>query len=103
MFEIHGNNIYHIRGDTGTLMFEPIWCGEEAPDAYTATLSVKRNLDDEAYVLQKHSDNGVFEFVPADTKDLDPGIYVYDIEVQAADQVSTIGPYKYVLLADVTR
>lgn len=102
MFEVHGNNIYHIRGDTGTLTFEPVW-NDEVPNTYTATLSVKRSIGDTEYVLQKISDNGIFEFLHDDTKDLEAGTYVYDIEVRVDEQVATIGPYKYMLIADVTR
>ena len=41
MFSVKGGNIYHIRGDTGVLLFQPTdETGKDVAD-FTATLSVK--------------------------------------------------------------
>lgn len=42
MFSVKGGNIYHIRGDTGVLLFQPTdETGKDVAD-FTATLSVKK-------------------------------------------------------------
>lgn len=76
----------------------------EMQDGDTLTFSVKRNINESDYVLQKTSKSNKVVFQHADTKDLQPGNYVYDIQVQTAlGQVQTIGPAKYVIQADITR
>ncbi len=104
MFELHKNNIYLTRGDTGIVDFAPCFCDSGEPgDSYRAILSVKKNINDKDYVLQKETTDNLFIFEHADTKDIAPGKYIYDIEVHAEDQVDTMGPFKFVILADVTR
>ncbi|WP_337465746.1 hypothetical protein [Megasphaera sp.] len=104
MFEMHRNNIYLIRGDTGIVNFVPCFCDSGEPgDTYKAILSIKKSIGDKDYILQKQASDNLFIFEPADTENVVPGKYVYDIEVHAEDQVDTIGPYKFTVLADVTR
>ncbi|WP_432648204.1 hypothetical protein [Mitsuokella sp.] len=103
MFTVRNGEIYHIRGDTGTLVFQPSFeTGADVRD-YTAILSVKKDIKDSDYVMQKTCKNGQFDFVAGDTDGLEAGDYIYDIEVHVGKTVQTIGPYKYHLFADVTR
>ena len=103
MVSVKGGNIYHIRGDTGVLLFQPTdETGKDVAD-FTATLSVKKDINADDYLLQKTCANGKFNFRPEDTDGLAAGTYVYDIEVHTGDDVQTIGPYKYYLMPDVTR
>ena len=104
MFELHRNNIYLCRGDTGIVNFAPCFCDSGEPgDSYRVILSVKKNINDKTYVLQKETKNNLFIFDHEDTENITPGKYIYDIEVHAEDQVDTMGPFKFVVLADVTR
>lgn len=105
MFKLIGDSINITRGDTGMLQLEPALDGEPMEKGtYTAVLSVKADMDDEAYLLQKQADdNGRFFFSHDDTKDIPEGTYVYDIEIRTGGQVCTIGPAKFTVKGDVTR
>jgi hypothetical protein len=96
-----------IRGDTGTMTIN---LTDEngnaiAPTAYTATFSLKKNIDDVPYIMQKQFANGEISFSHADTNNLPTGSYIYDIQVEVTQDSSihTIGPNPFVILADVTR
>lgn len=110
MFELHRNNIYLCRGDTGILDFSLCDCGAEDTDVdvypVTAVLSVKKKASDKEYILQKPMGNdGLFTFFAEDTEDTEnipPGKYIYDIELRSRDQVATMGPYRFTVLADIT-
>lgn len=104
MFEMHKNNVYLIRGDTGIMNFTPCFCDSGEPgDSYQAILSVKKSICDKSYILQKQATDNLFIFEHEDTENIAPGKYIYDIEVHAEDQVDTMGPFLFVVLADVTR
>lgn len=105
MFKLTGTNITMIRGDTGLLKLSPTWDGKAMEDgSYTAILSVKNSIDDDSYIFQKTADEkGQFYFQPEDTGALDPGTYIYDIQVSALGQVATIGPAKFKVVGDVTQ
>ncbi len=107
MFELHRNNIYLCRGDTGIFNFSLGECGSpEDMDVYpvTAVLSVKKKASDKTYLLQKTvDDGGLFIFESQDTENIPPGKYIYDIELRSRDQVATMGPYRFTVLPDVTR
>lgn len=103
MFSVRRGDIYHIRGDTGVLLFQPTDETGKAVTDFTATLSVKKDINVDEYLLQKTCVDGKFDFRPEDTDGLAAGTYVYDIEVHTGDDVQTIGPYKYYLMPDVTR
>lgn len=106
MFELHRSNIYLCRGDTGVLDFSLCNCGAEDADVYpvTAVLSVKKKASDKEYILQKTLGNdGLFAFLAEDTENIPPGKYIYDIEIRSRDQVATMGPYRFTVLADITR
>ena len=55
-------------------------------------LTVRKTIEEEA-VITKTAEDGVFYFIPEDTKDLIPGQYIYDIQLTTfAGKVYTITP-----------
>jgi len=98
-------DISHTRGDTAFIRLSLTNNGEPyAADGDTFTLTIKRNVHDDEYVLQKMFAVPRILLQPKDTAGLDAGTYVYDIQIQTqAGVVQTIGPHKFHLLADVTR
>lgn len=105
MFKLIGDNINITRGDTGMLQLE-LTLNDSALESgtYTAVLSVKDDLDNDKYMLQKQAyDDGRFYFTHDDTKDFPEGTFLYDIEVRTGEQVCTIGPSKFTVKGDVTR
>ncbi len=110
MFKVCNHEIFHIRGDTGILRIRPQIQGQTlADDRYTAVLTMKQNIGDDGWKLQKQAASGKFIFLPQDTSYLTPGDYVYDIEFRIrnaesgkVEQVATQGPYYYHLLPDVS-
>ena len=107
MFQILKNNVKMVRGDTGTV--ELALMDENgnviAPTAYTAILSLKKTVDDVAYILQKPFVNGKVQFTHADTNNLPYGQYVYDVQVEILqdNSIHTIGTNSFAILPDVTR
>lgn len=104
MLKIIGTNIYHIRGDTDS--FDVNLTQEDGTDIgpYAAVFSVKRNIDDLLYAFQAPVQDGVVSLTHDMTANLDPGDYVWDIEVRTKDGgVQTVGPGLFRLIADVTR
>lgn len=106
MVKITKGNIFHTRGDTANFHIN-ITTGEESVTDYTAKFSVKRNLTDTDYLLQKNVENGTIYLSHQDTQALPYGTYYYDIELCINDgtdggRYATIGPYEYRLLPDVT-
>lgn len=97
------NTIRMIRGDTGMLSVTVTddATGEEITK-YCAKFTVKRNLNDNSFALQKHIIDGEIAFNHWDTQVMDYGDYFYDIQIVSGGQVQTFGPYKFVLLPDVT-
>lgn len=81
MFSVRRGDIYHIRGDTGVLLFQPTDETGKAVTDFQATLSVKQDINADDYLLQKICVDGKFDFRPEDTDSLSAGTYVYDIEV----------------------
>lgn len=103
MFKIKNDEIYHTRGDTGSLAIHLQDGDGKDVEGYTATLSVKKKIRDEEYLFQVPVENGMAQFSHELTQKLPAGDYVYDIEVHTADgEVQTIGPNAYHLLPDVT-
>lgn len=105
MFKLIGDSLIITRGDTGMLTLDATLDGKALePGTYTATLSVKEDMDCDAYLLQKQADDdGRFFFTHDDTKNIKPGTYVYDIEIRSGEQVSTFGAAKFTVKGDVTR
>ena len=103
---IEGTTISHVRGDTGVIGLNLTKDGEP----YTlgmndvALFTVKKSVYDTDYVLQKTAINGRFNLLHADTQNITPGTYKYDVQVTTADGqvITVIGPATYKLLPDVT-
>lgn len=86
MFIINGNKITLTRGDTAKIT---VSFTDEGGDPYdfsddVVKFGVKRSAYDTECVLEKTIDSatGKFELTPADTKDMEYGDYLYDIEIQ---------------------
>lgn len=107
MFQISKNNVKMVRGDTGSV--ELNLTDENGnvilPAAYTAIFSLKKNIDDVAYIMQKTFANGKIDFTHADTNSLPYGSYVYDVQVELLmdNSIHTIGANTFAILPDVTR
>lgn len=103
--EVTGENIFHRRGDTGKLKVNLII--GDAPyvfqDGDTGLFTVKKRVGDDEIILQKEMSDGAFILLPADTKDLTPGSYRYDMQVTlSSGEVYTVAMGKYKLLPDIT-
>jgi len=107
MFKIKNGAIYHTRGDTADFDLEVDFKDRDSV-SYSAVLSVKKNIKDTLFVFQVRSDNeGHFSIPHSKTQNLPFGEYVYDIEIKIDDDsvegwYSTIGPFPYYLIPDVT-
>lgn len=102
-----GKNIQHVRGDTGVIRVE-LETEDGTPFPFregdSATLTIKKKLQDEQPILQKTTEDGLFIFQHEDTQGIPYGSYWYDIQVTLAEgQVMTaVGPAQYRLTPDVT-
>lgn len=95
------------RGDTGYLELVKVnqtdkndW---EIDDI--VTLSVKEKIDSEDYLFQRQVQAGQPIIIyPSDTRDLEYGRYVYDIQINTVlGEVFTVaGPEKFILTKEVT-
>ena len=101
-------NIKMVKGDTESFGFEVT--GIDSLD--TAFFSCKRNSQDTEYVFQKGLGYGITQdenncfavrIAPADTKDLDPGQYWYDLEIGVNGDVFTIFRGVLELLPQITQ
>ena len=104
--KIKGRNIVHTRGDTAILRLTLEIEGHPfvLREGDSAIFSVKKNLKDKEYVLQKELDGQNVVFRHSDTQDLPYGNYWYDIQVKLKEGqvVTAVGPAQYQLTADVT-
>ena len=97
MIKFVNNNISIVRGDTGILQIN------FSQEVDSAVFSVKKNIEDTEYVLQKNITDGVLQFDHDDTNDLEAGKYVYDIQVNYNNNVETPIIAYFTVIADVTR
>ena len=97
MIRFNKNNITIVRGDTAEL---EITFSEQVD---SAVLSVKKKISDTDYVFQSQVVDGVLKITHADTNNLVPGQYVYDIQVKYGDVVDTPLIGEFNVVADVTR
>lgn len=82
MFEVKGRRIRLSRGDTGQVVIAAK--GVEFTTADRAVVSVKREADDRAAIIEKTleiSADGtcVWPITNEDTQDLEPGAYTWDV------------------------
>ena len=112
MLIIDEDNVISLtRGDTAYLNLNLIKEDGEPytyQDGDTVTLSCKQDYDSEDYLFQKvvpaSNDGTTIAILPIDTKGLDYGKYVYDIQVNTVDQevFTVIGPAKFNVTKEVT-
>jgi hypothetical protein len=105
------------RGDTTIYRFTCVDADGAAVDLTNATaaLDVRRYVDAPDTVISKSTDDGLtivtpasgglidLELEPADTADVSPGRYRWDLELTLGDQVYTVDAGAFTLVADVTR
>lgn len=97
MIKFVNNNISIVRGDTGILQIN------FSQEVDSAVFSVKKNIEDTEYVLQKNITDGVLQINHDDTNDLEAGKYVYDIQVTYNGIIDTPIIAYFMVIADVTR
>jgi hypothetical protein len=97
------NIIRLVRGDTGMMSITVTdeATGEEVTD-YIGKFTLKRELRDNVFALQKTIIEGEIAFEHDDTQTMDFGNYYYDIQITSGGQVQTFGPNLFQLLPDVT-
>ena len=99
MLTISNQNIFLTRGDTAKISLNITSAGSAAYDSTKdrVVLTVKKSTTDKAKVLQKTAVNGVITVSPADTKNLDYGDYVYDVQLTtvAGDVCTIITPHRF--------
>lgn len=102
------NNISLTRGDSGVLDLQ---IKDLAKKIFKlglndkAVLTIKKKTKDKDALVQiKINSEQAFEFKPADTADLECGVYVYDVQVNLADGnvYTVIPPSRFYLEEEVT-
>ncbi len=110
MFEISGTKITITRGDYAVLemaITRELADGTREPFVLESgdvlVFTAKRNLCEITPVALKLTSYGsaVFTIRPEDTKEMEPGTYVYDIELQPGPY-TLIGPAEMEILPEVT-
>ena len=114
-------NIEHTRGDYGSITLKLFDVDTSVnPQVRTPRVFVdgvdvvkftikKTDSDSSPVVLSKSittftiDGHAVLELVNADTEDLTPGEYVYDIQWTSNGKPKTIGPNEFTLKSDLTR
>ena len=88
-----------FRGDTGTFKVGVKINNEDyvLQEEDEVIFSVKSDIDDTSYILQKIADNdetkAIFTLLPADTAQIAPDNYTYDIVLKKANgEVNTLMP-----------
>lgn len=99
MLTIQRKNIFLTRGDTAIITLNIYYANNAAYDSTKdrVVLTVKKSTTDKAKVLQKTAVNGVITISPADTKNLDYGDYVYDVQITtvAGDVCTIVTPHRF--------
>ena len=104
-----------IRGDTLSFAFEVEF--DEAPQKLEkADFTCKANFDDDDVIFHKELDNGinfskqdgtklyyVVRIAPEDTKNLETGMYYYDLQIELNGDVFTVLNGALKIESDVTR
>ena len=94
MYKVTGNAIVMTRGDTVTLELSIKKDNGEEYELYngdSVVLSLKKSVEDEEYVFQKTFVEKRIVIEHDDTKDLEFGEYVYDVQLTYNDgQIATI-------------
>ena len=100
------NRLETYRGDTGILSINV--AGYNFIEGDYAILSVKKDLEDIDYVLQKRvdkfEDNKIVFIFTEDDTDIEAGIYKYDVKVYLSDgrRDRLVKPSEFEIFAGVT-
>lgn len=108
MLIIKNNRIYITRGDTGTLQLSLESVNNtvvKIEEGDTIKLTVKRLASDTTNLIQLTADeSGQFAISPEDTKQLNAGVYVYDVQLNRQGNIYTVIPQNYFeIKEEVTR
>lgn len=108
-------NFEMIRGDTLSFAFEAEF-GEAPQKLEKVKFTCKMNFDDDANIFQKSLGSGInfakqdgtklyyiVRVAPDDTKDLEAGMYYYDLQIELNGDVFTILNGALKIESDVTR
>lgn len=107
MIMIKGTEISIIRGDSATINLNIK--DKVANEEYVlepndiVRFSVKKDISDEEILIQKEFQDNQILLTHEDTKNLDFGEYVYDVELQFQDgqRDTIIPPSKFIIMAEV--
>ena len=66
--------------------------------------TVKKNVNTDAFLIQKTFSNGVINLTPSDTNNLNYGTYYYDVQLQNQSNgvYTVIPPSKFIVASEVT-
>lgn len=99
MLTISNKNIFLTRGDTAKIALSITSAGSAAYDSTKdrVVLTVKKSTTDKEKILQKTAVNDVITISHADTRNLEYGDYVYDIQLTTAagDVYTVITPHRF--------
>lgn len=100
------NKIYLIAGDNAELevcVFDMTGAEIEVTSEDKIVLSV-RQTPNEPVIFSKEADGRTIYFMPSDTKELEPGLYVYDIQFTNSDhEINTIVTSFFEIGAEITK
>lgn len=112
--EVAGTDVTMIRGDSESMLvsMKKKKTKEKVPfiEGDTVYLTIRDQLTSKDQIFQQiitefDEGNAFFVFNPADTNDLRPKDYIYDVQLTAADGTVTtvIKPSTFTIEGDVTR
>ena len=103
-------NVQMVRGDS--FVFDVFVKDIENVTVESLYFSVRKTYEDAAYVLQKSLGSGITEYkplkfrvrvAPEDTAGLEPGSFVYDLQIGFGGDIYTVLGGEFDLLPDVTK
>lgn len=105
MLKVEDYTIYLVRGDSAYLqviVYNQNGTQYIVKDDDELVFSMKKKITDNNYSLQKQCDiNGYMYLEPEDTEVLEPGRYVYDVQLTlSTGEVFTIIPVSYFYLLE---
>ena len=105
MLKIKGTEITLTRGDTARISLAVTRDGRPYDfSADTVVLTVKRSPGTPDILVQRQAVDGVIYIAPSDTDALEPGTYVYDVQLTTAggDVCTVVPPSRFILGPEVT-
>lgn len=98
-------NITLTRGDSATLGLTV----KQNTSSYDfsndlVVFTVKKNVNTDAFLIQKTFANGIINLTPSDTNNLNYGTYYYDVQLQNQSNgvYTIIPPSKFIVASEVT-